>query len=64
MTTKQLLLLISSIALVSYFIWEYYVWLWASGEDGAIIRIDLLFIWPALLVLFVVTGISWFKADE
>lgn len=64
MKTKQLLLLISGIALTSYFIWEYCVWVWATGETGPIIRIDLLFIGPALLSLLMVTGISWVKTNE
>jgi len=61
MKTKHLLLLITAIAFVSYAIWEYRVYVWAQDEIGALIRVDLLMIYPALLALIAVTAFSYRK---
>ncbi|WFD10358.1 hypothetical protein [Tepidibacter hydrothermalis] len=40
------------IFLISYGIWEFYVARWAATESGPIIRVDLVVIYP-ILILFI-----------
>ena len=37
--------------LIAYAIWEVFVQLWAQDVQGAVIRVDLIIIYPILLVL-------------
>ncbi|NOQ91110.1 MAG: hypothetical protein GQ552_00175 [Flavobacteriaceae bacterium] len=50
--------------IIAYFIWELFVWFWAKGQpesSGAIIRVDLIIIFPILLVLIIVSIYQYFK---
>ena len=51
------------VLIVAYFIWEFSVWQWAktATEQGAIIRVDLIIIYPILLVLIVISIIQIIK---
>ena len=35
----------------SFLVWEYYVQQWASNVEGPVIRVDLIFLLPALVML-------------
>ncbi len=55
---------ITTIVLIgAYFIWEFSVWLWSQTavEYGAIIRVDLILIYPILFVLIVISIIQQIK---
>jgi hypothetical protein len=49
--------------IVAYSVWEFSVWQWAKSTEngGAIIRVDLIIIYPILLVLIVVSTIQIIK---
>lgn len=47
--------LITIIAFILYAIWEFYVAKWAETQIGAIIRVDLLIIYPILILLIALT---------
>jgi hypothetical protein len=55
---------IATILLIfAYFIWELFVWFWARSEDinGAIIRVDLIIIYPILLIFTLISIYQFFK---
>lgn len=37
--------------LIGWIIWEFYVWQWSKTEVGAVIRVDLIFIIPIILIM-------------
>ncbi|NBI07843.1 hypothetical protein [Senegalia massiliensis] len=43
--------IVTLLLIISWIIWEYRVSIWAKDEIGAIIRIDLLFIIPIILIM-------------
>ncbi|MCK5782659.1 MAG: hypothetical protein KAH10_08710 [Flavobacteriales bacterium] len=46
-------------AITLYILWEISIWFWAKDAEGAIIRVDLLIVYPILIILI---GIStWQK---
>lgn len=47
--------IVTIISLILYAIWEFYAATWAKTEAGPIIRIDLLIIFPILIVLIVLS---------
>ena len=50
--------------IITYFVWELFVWFWVKGQPesgGAIIRVDLMIIYPILLVLIIVSIYQYFK---
>lgn len=47
--------IVTIISLILYAIWEVYVATWAKTEAGPIIRIDLIIIFPILIVLIVLS---------
>lgn len=50
--------------IIAYFIWELFVWFWAKGQPeggGAIIRVDLIIIYPILFVLIIISLYQYFK---
>jgi len=49
------------VAWTSFIIWEYYVQQWAMTQKGAIIRIDLIFLLPALVLLTLWMGFKMKK---
>ncbi len=55
--------IITIVLIIAYFIWELFVQIWAKSqpEGGAIIRVDLLIIYPILLVLIIVSIYQYFK---
>ncbi len=56
--------IITSFLIVAYFIWELFVWFWVRGQPesgGAIIRVDLVIIYPILLVLLIISIYQYFK---
>ena len=49
---------------IAYIIWEIYVRVWSNSQPeggGAIIRVDLLIIYPILLVLIIISIYQYFK---
>jgi len=52
------------VLIIAYFIWELFVWFWIKGQpegSGAIIRVDLIIIFPILLVLIIISLYQYFK---
>ncbi|MCF6222612.1 MAG: hypothetical protein L3J34_02675 [Flavobacteriaceae bacterium] len=50
--------------IITYLFWELSVWYWSRSqppEGGAIIRVDLIIIYPVLLVLILVSAFQYFK---
>jgi len=50
--------------ILAYFIWELYVWFWSKTQPesgGAIIRVDLIIIYPILLILIIISLYQYFK---
>ena len=50
--------------IIAYFIWELFVWFWAKGQPeggGAIIRVDLIVIYPVLIVMIIISLVQKFK---
>ena len=48
----------------AYFIWELFVWFWSKGQPedgGSVIRVDLIIIYPILLVLIIISIYQYFK---
>ena len=45
----------TGVLLATYLIWEVVVQLWARTEEGPIIRVDLLVIYPVLLILIIIS---------
>lgn len=47
----------------AYFIWELFVWFWTKSEDisGVIIRVDLIIIYPILLIFTTISIYQFFK---
>jgi hypothetical protein len=43
------------VLLASYLIWEVIVQIWARKIEGPIIRADLLFIYPVLVILIIIS---------
>ena len=60
-TKTQILTIVS---LILYFVWELNVITWAKTESGPIIRIDLIYILPVLIVLIVISLIQFFKRNK
>ncbi len=55
---------ITLILIALYLIWELFVWFWAKSQpttSGAIIRVDLIIIYPILLLLIVISVFQYFK---
>lgn len=46
---------------VLYGIYEFIVWRWSQNEIGAVIRVDLLIIYPLLLLLSIFLIFRFFK---
>ncbi len=49
---------------IAYIIWEIYVRIWSNSQPeggGAVIRVDLLIIYPILLVLIIISIYQYFK---
>jgi hypothetical protein len=55
--------IITIFLIFAYFMWELVVWFWARSEDinGAIIRVDLLIIYPILLIFIIISIYQFFK---
>lgn len=53
--------LFTILSLLAYAVWEVAVQVWAKGIEGPIIRVDLIFIYPILLVLVIVSIIQFVK---
>jgi len=52
------------VLILAYFLWELLVWFWIKGQPesgGAIIRVDLIIIFPILLVLIIISLYQYFK---
>ena len=52
------------VLIIAYFIWELLVWFWIKGQPesgGAIIRVDLILIYPILLILIIISLYQYFK---
>jgi len=50
--------------IIAYFIWELFVWFWANGQTengGAIIRVDLMVIYPILMVFIIISIYQYLK---
>ncbi len=50
--------------IIAYFIWELFVWFWAKEQPeggGAIIRVDLIIIYPVLIVMIIISLVQKFK---
>jgi hypothetical protein len=47
--------------LVAYGIWELIVWQQSKSEQGAMIRADLIFIYPVLAVLIIISLVQYFR---
>ena len=50
--------------IIAYFIWELRVWFWSKSQPesgGAIIRVDLIIIYPILLLLIIISIYQYFK---
>jgi len=50
--------------ILAYFIWELRVWFWSISQlesGGAIIRTDLIIIYPILLLLIIISLYQYFK---
>ncbi len=45
----------TGVLLATYLIWEVVVQLWARTEEGPIIRVDLLVIYPVLAILITIS---------
>jgi len=52
MTKMQIATLV---LLAAYLIWEVVVQIWAKTEGGPIIRVDLLIIYPVLVILIIIS---------
>lgn len=54
------------ILIIAYFIWEISVWQWSQTltAPGPIIRVDLILIYPMLLVLIVLSIIQLIKKKK
>ena len=63
-TTK--IQIVTIFLIFAYFIWELVIWFWARSEDinGAIIRVDLLIIYPVLLVFIIISIYQLFKKQK
>lgn len=48
-------------SLLAYAVWEVAVQVWAKGVEGPIIRVDLVFIYPILVVLVIISIIQFVK---
>jgi len=46
---------------VIYLCWEIFVHFWANDVKGAIIRVDLILIYPILLVMLILSIIQQFR---
>ena len=56
---------LATIALaVAWFFWEIYIREWSKTEIGAIIRIDLLFIYPLMFVMVVLSVVQFFRRKK
>ena len=52
----------STIALIiAYAVWEAFVQIWAQDVQGVIIRVDLIIIYPILLVLILISTWQYFR---
>jgi len=52
------------VLILAYFLWELLVWFWIKGQPesgGPIIRVDLIIIFPILLVLIIISLYQFFK---
>lgn len=47
--------------LVVYVIWEIVVQIWAQSEETPIIRVDLIFIYPVLLLFILISMYHYFR---
>jgi hypothetical protein len=47
--------------LLAYGIWELIVWQTSKSEQGAMIRADLLVIYPVLAILIIISLVQYFK---
>ena len=49
--------------IIAYLIWELFVWFWSKSqpENDSIIRVDLIIIYPVLLVLIIISIYQFFK---
>jgi len=55
---------ITFLLIIVYLIWETIVWFWSQSqptEGGAIIRVDLIIIYPILFVLIVIIAYQYIK---
>jgi hypothetical protein len=46
--------------LLAYGIWEIIVWQQSKNQQGAVIRVDLLVIYPVLFILIIISLVQYF----
>jgi hypothetical protein len=47
--------------LFAYGIWEIIVWQTSKNQQGAVIRADLIFIYPVLAILIIISLVQYFR---
>jgi hypothetical protein len=48
------------VLIIAYIIWEIAVRLWSKSQAGAIIRVDLMIIYPILVILIIISLYQYF----
>jgi len=48
------------VLIIAYIIWEIAVRLWSKSQGGAIIRVDLMIIYPILVILIIISLYQYF----
>jgi|LGVF01.1.fsa_nt_gb hypothetical protein len=51
----------TSSLIILYFLWEISVWFWSKDVEGPIIRVDLIIIYPILIILIGISTWQKFK---
>ena len=56
---------VTIVMLISYVFWELGIWIWAGNlpAHDPIIRVDLMFIYPFLFVLILISVYQYFKTN-
>ncbi len=55
---------VTILLIIGWMIWEYYVWQWSKTEVGAVIRVDLIYIVPIILIMVIISILQLLKARK
>ncbi|RFA35939.1 hypothetical protein CAI16_06850 [Virgibacillus dokdonensis] len=55
---------VTILLIIGWMVWEYYVWQWSKTEVGAVIRVDLIFIVPIILIMVIISILQLLKSRK